>query len=74
MPRNLAGFDPIYELASEHGAAMLAGSENAFEPSAPDSQREAHDEFTKMVRDNPHLERFAQWYFPARMSVFFPQR
>jgi hypothetical protein len=57
MPRNLAGFDPIYELASEHGAAMLAGSENAFEPSAPDSQREAHNEFTKMVRDNPHLER-----------------
>jgi hypothetical protein len=57
MPRNLAGFDPIYEPASEHGAAMLAGSENAFEPSAPDLQREAHDEFTKMARDNSHLER-----------------
>jgi hypothetical protein len=36
---------------------MLAGSENAFEPSAPALQREAYDEFTKMVRDSPHLER-----------------
>jgi hypothetical protein len=36
---------------------MLAGSENAFEPSAPDLQREAHDECTKMARDNSHLER-----------------